>query len=61
MSLSADCEELRTQKSILEQKKLIANSVYVDRCTTEDELIVRDIRTLKGRKLDYLSLLIVRK
>lgn len=47
--------------AILEQKKLVANSVYVDRCTTEDELIVHDIRTLKGRKLDYLSLLIVRK
>lgn len=47
--------------AILEQKKLLANSVYVDRCTTEDELIVHDIRTLKGRKLDYLSLLIVRK
>jgi len=46
---------------ILEEKKLLANAVYVDRCTTEDELIVHDIRTLKGRKLDYLSLLIVRK
>ncbi len=46
---------------ILEEKKLVANSVYVDRCTTEEEVIVRDIRTLKGIKLDYLSLLIVRK
>lgn len=46
---------------ILEEKKLVENSVYVDRCTTEDEVIVRNIRTLKGRKLDYLSLLIVRK
>lgn len=46
---------------ILKEKELMANSVYVDRCTTEDEVIVRDIRMLKGRKLDYLSLLIVRR
>ncbi len=46
---------------ILEEKNLAANAVYVARCTTEDEEIVRNIRTLKGRKLDYLSLLIVRK
>ncbi len=47
--------------AILEEMNLAANSVYVDRCTTEDEVIVRDIRTLRGRKLDYLSLLIVRR
>ncbi len=45
----------------LEEKKLVANSVYIGRCSSEDEVIVRDIRTLKGQKLDYLSLLIVRK
>ncbi|MBI2979987.1 MAG: precorrin-2 C(20)-methyltransferase [Chloroflexi bacterium] len=45
----------------LERLKLIEKCVYISKCTTEDEEIVRDIRQLKGRKLDYLSLLIVRK
>ncbi len=46
---------------ILEKLSLVDKCVYVRRCTTEDEEIVRDIRQLKGQKLDYLSLLIVRR
>lgn len=45
----------------LERLKLTEKCVYISRCTTEDEKIIRDIRQLKGQKLDYLSLLIVRK
>ncbi len=47
--------------SVLEQMELIQNCVYVRRCTTQDEEIVRDIRKLRGEKLDYFSLLIVRR
>lgn len=47
--------------AILEKLDLVDRCVYVRRCTTEDEEIVRDISQLKGRKLDYLSLLIVRR
>ncbi len=46
---------------ILEELNLVEKCVYVSRCTTEDEKIIRDIRKLKGQKLDYLSLLIVRR
>ncbi len=46
---------------ILEKLSLVDRCVYVRRCTTEDEEIIRDIRQLKGQKLDYLSLLIVRR
>jgi len=44
-----------------ERLKLTEKCVYISKCTTRDEKIIRDIRQLKGRKLDYLSLLIVRK
>jgi precorrin-2/cobalt-factor-2 C20-methyltransferase len=47
--------------AILEETKLVEKSVYVRRCTTRDEEIVRDISRLKGSKLDYFSLLLVRK
>jgi len=46
---------------VLEEMKLTDKCVYVKRCTTKDEEIVRDIRELKGRNLDYFSLLIVRR
>lgn len=46
---------------ILEELGLADNAVYVKKCTTASEEIIRDIRSLRGRKLDYLSLLIVRK
>jgi len=46
---------------ILEELNLMGKSVYVRRCTTQDEEIIRDISQLKGEKVDYFSLLIVRK
>jgi precorrin-2/cobalt-factor-2 C20-methyltransferase len=46
---------------ILEELNLIEKCVYVRRCTTQDEEIIRDISKLKGEKVDYFSLLIVRK
>ncbi|MDH5696581.1 MAG: precorrin-2 C(20)-methyltransferase [Dehalococcoidia bacterium] len=47
--------------SILEELKLVEKCVYVRRCTTQDEEIIWDISKLKGKKVDYFSLLIVRK
>jgi precorrin-2/cobalt-factor-2 C20-methyltransferase len=47
--------------NILEELNLKGKSVYVRRCTTQDEEIVQDISRLPGGKLDYFSLLIVRK
>ena len=46
---------------ILEELNLIEKCVYVRRCTTQDEEIIWDISKLKGEKVDYFSLLIVRK
>ena len=47
--------------AILEELSLLEKCVYVRRCTTQDEEIIRDIRRLKGERVDYFSLLIVRK
>jgi len=46
---------------VLEEMKLVDRCTYIRRCTTKDEKIVKDIRKLKRRDLDYLSLLIVRR
>lgn len=46
---------------LLEQRGLVGGSVYVRRCGLPEEEIVTDVRTLRGRKLDYFSLLIVRR
>lgn len=46
---------------ILEEFDLTDQAVFVSRCTSSEETIVRDIRSLRGQKLHYLSLLIVRK
>lgn len=45
----------------LEEAALVDKAIWVKKCTTGEEEIVRDIRKLKGRKIDYMSLLIVRK
>ncbi len=45
----------------LEELELVDKAVWVKRCTTAEEEIVRDIRQLKGKKLDYFSLLIIRR
>jgi len=47
--------------SILEELNLVEKCVYVRRCTTQDEEIIWDVSKLKGEKVDYFSLLIVRK
>jgi precorrin-2/cobalt-factor-2 C20-methyltransferase len=47
--------------TIIEELSLIEKCIYVRRCTTQDEEIIRDISKLKGEKVDYFSLLIVRK
>jgi len=46
---------------ILEETGRNGGAVYVRRCGTPQEEIVRDIGQLKGEKLDYFSLLIVRQ
>jgi precorrin-2/cobalt-factor-2 C20-methyltransferase len=46
---------------LLDEMDLVDKSVYVRRCTTDQERIITDIRTLRGEKLDYFSLLLVRK
>ena len=47
--------------SILEELNLVKKCVYVKKCTTQDEEIITDVSKLKGKKLDYFSLLIVRR
>lgn len=47
--------------AILEELNLVEKCVYVRRCTTQGEEIIWDISQLKGKKLDYFSILIVRK
>ena len=47
--------------SILEELNLVGKCIYVKRCTTPDEEIITDIGKLRGQKLDYFSLLIVRR
>jgi len=46
---------------ILEELDLARTSVYIKRVSSPSEEIVRDISKLRGQKLDYLSLLIVRR
>ena len=47
--------------AILEELNLSAKCVYVRRSSGIDQEIVRDIRSLKGTKLDYCSVLLVRR
>ena len=46
---------------LLEQLDLVDCSVYVKKASAEEEEIVQDIRSLRGKKLEYLSMLLVRK
>lgn len=50
-----------TLLTILAEMNMADKCVYFRRCTTENEEIVYDISTLKGKKVDYFSLLILRK
>ncbi len=47
--------------SILEEFNLMNKCTYVRRCTTPDEEIIKDLKKLRGKRLDYFSLLIVRR
>lgn len=46
---------------ILESLGLVDRAVFVSKGTSSEEEVVRDIRTLRGKKLEYMSLVIVRK
>lgn len=46
---------------LLEELDLVSCSVYVKKATASEEEMVHDIRSLRGKKLEYLSLLLVRK
>lgn len=45
---------------LLAELDLLDGAVYVRRCGRPEQEIVRDVRTLRGQKLDYFSLLLVR-
>lgn len=47
--------------AMLKALGLLEKAVYIRRVGSADEAVVRDITSLAGQKLDYLSLLIVRK
>lgn len=47
--------------TILERRRWVANAVFVERCGTPGERIVTDVASLRGQRVDYFSLLLVRK
>jgi precorrin-2/cobalt-factor-2 C20-methyltransferase len=47
--------------SVLDELGLTDHSVYVSRAGMSDELIVRDISTLKGENLNYFSTVVIKK
>jgi precorrin-2/cobalt-factor-2 C20-methyltransferase len=47
--------------TILEQRGLLDWSVFVERCGTSRERIVRDVASLRGQRVPYFSLLLVRR
>jgi precorrin-2/cobalt-factor-2 C20-methyltransferase len=47
--------------TILEQRGLLDDAVFVERCGTPHERIVRDVSSLRGQRVHYFSLLLVRK
>lgn len=46
---------------ILGKEDLLAHAVWVRRCGQADQEIVRDVRELAGRRLDYFSLMIIKR
>ena len=44
----------------LEQRGLIEHCTFIERCGAPDERVVRDLRSLRGEKVSYLSLLILK-
>lgn len=47
--------------SMLESRGLAAGAVLVSRCGYPEQTVHRNLSALKGQKLDYMSLLIIRK
>jgi precorrin-2/cobalt-factor-2 C20-methyltransferase len=47
--------------TILERRGLLDGAVFVERCGTPYERIVRDVSSLRGQRVHYFSLLLVRK
>jgi len=45
---------------LLDKHALLPHAVFVNRVGTEQEEVVRDVTVLRGRKLDYLSLVLVK-
>lgn len=46
---------------LLEELGLVDCAVYIKKATAAEEEVVRDIRSLRGKKLEYLSMLLVKK
>jgi len=46
---------------LLEELELKEKAVFIERCGGENQRVVRDLDSLKGEKLDYLSMVIVKK
>lgn len=44
---------------LLEQRELLSTSVFIEKVGSPDERIVRDVASLKGEKVNYLSLMLV--
>jgi len=45
---------------LLEETGNLPGSVYVSRCGTSDEKVIRDLKSIRDNELDYLSLVIVK-
>lgn len=46
---------------LLEELELKEKALFIERCGGENQRVVRDLDSLKGEKLDYLSMVIVKK
>ena len=46
---------------ILEEEDLLDNAVYVERATSSEEKVVHDLKTLKGNRCVYFSMVIITK
>lgn len=46
--------------TLLEQRGLLESAVLVERCGTPQERIIRDLSCLRGQRVDYFSLLLIR-
>lgn len=44
---------------LLEKRELLASSVFIEKVGSPEERIVRDVASLKGEKVNYLSLMLV--